>query len=105
MGATKERRAELKAERHNHWLQEYCRKNKFLADPKFYKNNRWSVAAFDSWAAQGKNGSCPCGCGYYNATLTNTRAANKWCKQVSVKLCYKCKTKIQDIIGVEFPQF
>jgi len=105
MGATKERRAQLKLERHNHWLQEYCRTNKFLADSKYHKNNRWSNAAWDSWAAQGKAGSCPCGCGYYNSTLTNKRAANKFCKQVSLNFCYECRLKIEDIIGVKFPSF
>lgn len=105
MGATKERRQELKVERHNHWLQEYCRNNKFLSDSKYHKNNRWSMAAWDSWAARGQAGSCPCGCGYYNATLTNKRADNKFCRQVSVNFCHACKTKIEDIIGVKFPTF
>jgi len=105
MGATKERRGELKKMRHSKWLIDYCQTNKFLADKKYHKNNRWSTAAYDSWAARGQAGSCPCGCGYYNATLTNSRAANKRCKQVSRNFCYHCKNKIEEIIGVKFPSF
>src|ERR1700727_3225197 len=101
MGATKERRAELKTQRHLRWLQNYAIANKFLSDPKYYKNNYWSWAAWDSWAAKGKAGSCPCGCGYYNATLCNKRAkTNKGgredvCKHVSTNFCNNCVELIE----------
>jgi hypothetical protein len=108
MGATKERRMELKAERHLKWLQNYTVSNKYLADPKYYKNNYWSWAAWDSWAAKGKVGSCPCGCGHYNATLCNTRSKTARggredvCKNVSVHLCSECVFKIEKIVNHKF---
>jgi hypothetical protein len=110
MGATKERRGHIKQERHEKWLQSYCIENKFLRDEKYYKNNYWSMAAYDSWAAQGKAGSCPCGCGHYNGTLCNTRASAKsggrenHCKDVSRNLCYDCIKKIEKILNHTFRQ-
>lgn len=108
MGATKERRAQLKAERHLKWLRNYTLDNKYLAYEKYYKNNYWSWAAWDSWAAKGKAGSCPCGCGYYNATLCNKRSKTAKggredvCKHVSSHFCYNCVGEIEKIVGFKF---
>lgn len=108
MGATKQRRHEIKAERHLKWLQNYTLSNKYLADKKYYKNNYWSIAHWQSWAAQGKDGSCPCGCGYYNGTLYNRRANTKkggksaFCRDVSSHFCENCIIKIEDILGHKF---
>lgn len=108
MGATKERRQQIKEERHLKWLRNYTISNKYLADKKYYKNNKWSIAHWQSWAAQGKVGSCPCGCGYYNGTLTNKRSRTykggieNSCKEVSVHFCENCIQKIEDIIGEKF---
>lgn len=82
--------------------------NKFFADPKYYKNNYWSWAAWDSWAAKGQAGSCGCGCGYYNATLHNTRKNTEkggrkaFLKNVSPALCSNCVTIIEDKLNYKF---
>ena len=108
MGATKERRAQLKAEKHVRWLLNYTLDNKYLHYQKYYKNNKWSIAHFESWAVQGKAGSCPCGCGWYDSTLINSRARTRKggkensCKDVSIHFCSDCRNKIEDIIGHKF---
>ncbi len=82
--------------------------NKYFNDPKYYKNNYWSNAAWDSWAAQGKAGSCICGCGYYNTTLNNTRkntdkgGKKAWLKNVSPNLCSNCKNIIETKLNYKF---
>lgn len=69
------------------------------------------MAAFDSWAARGQAGSCGCGCGYYNASLTNKRHSTdiggkqSFCKEVIQKVCYDCKQLIEEKIGVKFATF
>ena len=104
---------ELKAARTDKWISEIIQSNKFLRAPKFYQNNYWSWAAWDSWAAQGKAGSCGCGCGYYNATLKNKRAATekggkhwssgkKYPVDISRHLCSDCVRKIEIKIEYNF---
>ncbi len=78
--------------------------NKFLADKKYYKNNYWSTAAWDSWAAKGQAGSCRCGCGYYNISLANKRASTYSCKYVIEKICYECFLIIENSIQYKFPR-
>lgn len=98
-------------------VEKYILGNKFLREPKHYKNNYWSWAAWDSWAAQGKAGGCGC-CseGSYNGTLKNKRAKTykgktyhgqirppeKYPIDVSRNLCSDCIYEIHKQIGVEF---
>lgn len=101
-------KSERSIKRNEKRLDELIQKNKFLRNQKYYKNNYWSWAAWDSWAAQGKAGSCGCGCGYYNGTLANKRAKTErgghenFCKYVSPHLCYDCAKYIENKIGTEF---
>lgn len=90
-------------------VSKLVKENKFIRESKFYPQNYWSWAAWDSWAAQGKAGSCPCGCGYYNGTLKNKRAKTNrggrnedWPVDVSPKLCYDCVELIHKKIGTTF---
>lgn len=83
--------------------------NKFLKKSKYYKNNYWSLAAWDSWAAQGKAGSCSCGCGYYNSSLHNKRfSTSKGGKNTSnyhfvgLNVCYDCEILIEKEINYKF---
>jgi hypothetical protein len=83
-------------------------KIKFLNDPKYFKNNYWNIAHFESWAARGQDGGCQnCNNHYYNASLYNKRHNNKhsshgnW-RQEIVKICYSCKKIFEEKIGVEF---
>lgn len=97
---------QIRIDRNEKRLDELVKSNKFLADPKYYKNNYWSTAAWDSWAAQGKAGSCGCGCGFYNAGLANKRrqtvkgGRKDVCKRVVEKLCSDCVHGIEKRIGV-----
>lgn len=86
-------------------------KNKYLRNPIHYKNNYWCWAAWDSWAAQGKAGSCRCGCGYYNGTLKNKRTKTyknrdgrfeKYPLEVSPDLCSDCIHIIEEKIKTKF---
>ena len=94
--------------RKNKWVKLIDR-IKFLNDSKYYKNNIWSLADWDSWAAQGKCGYCQC-CfkDGYNASLENKRYTGKnhcstnWKGNTIVKVCYDCKNKIEEIIGYKF---
>lgn len=99
---------ELRLERNDKRLDELIQRVKFLREPKYYKNNVWSWAAWDSWAASGQAGSCACGCGYYNAALRNVRLTTQKggrhdiCKTAIEKLCYDCVKKIEDKINHKF---
>lgn len=100
---------ELRLIRQEKSIASLIENNKYLKEEKYWKNNYWSWAAWDSWAATGKAGGCGC-CSnnYYNGTLCNTRTTTKKggrediCKQVSVHLCYDCITLVQKKINHEF---
>lgn len=92
-------------------LDELVKTNKYLAMSVHHKNNYWSWAAWDSWAAQGKAGSCGCGCGHYNGTLKNKRAKTerggkneKYPVDVSRNMCSDCVRGIEKRLGVSFPR-
>lgn len=99
---------EIRKERNEKRLDELVQTNKFLREEKYYKNNYWGHAAWDSWAAQGKNGSCGCGCGYYNAALRNNRretmrgGRHESCQYVIEKICSACLNGIEKRLGVNF---
>lgn len=94
-------------------VADYIKTNKFLREPVYYKNNYWSWAAWDSWAAKGQAGCyCEiCGVGHYNGTLRNKRAKttkgthrgdHRWTVNVSRNACSSCVREIEKQIGVEF---
>ncbi len=79
--------------------------NKFLRESKYQKNNYWSMAARDSWAAKGQAGGCAtCSERHWNGTLHNTRAANKFCNEVSRHFCYTCITEIEKKLNINLPR-
>ena len=83
---------------------------KFLKDKKYYKNNIWSMAAWDSWAARGTAGGCNCcSAKHYNGSLENKRYTHQPCSSSTswqcndiVKLCSECISKVEKIIDYEF---
>ena len=91
-------------------IQDYIKINKYLNDSKYFKNNYWSWAAWDSWAAKGQAGGCGiCNNNYYNATLRNKRACTKrgqkggkYGVEISRQLCQDCVMRIQKELNVEF---
>lgn len=103
---------EIRKERNEKRLDELIQSNKFFREEKYYKNNYWSWAAWDSWAAKGQAGSCGCGCGYYNGTLHNKRKdrdkgrlGHSWLKEVSPHLCSSCISKIEEKINHKFQKY
>lgn len=102
---------EIRIARNEEYLDRLVLKNKYLANPIHHKNNYWCWAAWDSWAAQGKAGSCACGCGYYNGTLKNQRAKtkkggrnDKYPMEVSGHMCSTCINGIEKRLGINFPK-
>lgn len=99
---------ELKLARNEKRISELISRIKWLREPKFYPTNYWSWAHWESWARQGKNGSCGCGAGYYSASLCNKRrktrlgGGEEHCRHVLEKLCDSCVKAIESKIGVEF---
>lgn len=99
---------ELRAARANKRIDELISSVKWLRDTKFHKTNFWSMAHFQSWAVNGKDGSCGCGCGYYSGSLCNTRrntrkgGIKEHCKHVLEKLCYDCIKSIESKLSVSF---
>src|SRR5688572_19971749 len=99
---------QLRIDRNEKRISELIIRVKWLRDQKYYKTNYWSVAHWESWARQGKDGSCGCGVGHYNASLCNKRRRTKkrggveWCGHVVEKLCHECMKLSEQKIGVEF---
>ena len=91
-------------------IQDYISNNKYLSDPKYFKNNYWSMAAWDSWAAKGQAGGCSiCNNNFYNASLRNKRANTthggqnkRWHVEVSSNVCSECVKRIEINLNVEF---
>lgn len=93
-------------------IRKYILGNKFLREEKYFKANQWSMATWDSWAAQGKCGGCMfCRSKGYIATLRNKRATTdkggkpKFAKEVSGHFCSGCLAKTIKILGVDFERF
>lgn len=96
---------------------EYISKNKYLVNPVHYKNNYWSWAAFDSWAARGQAGGCGvCGEGRYNASLKNKRAKTKrtyhnqtehteYSIDIGRNTCSECVSLIEKEINYQFKRY
>ena len=99
---------ELMAIKREKIIKDLINSLRYLNNPKYHKNNFWSIAAWDSWAAQGKAGSCSCGCGYYNGSLCNTRRHTErgggveHCKHVREKFCNSCINLIENKVNVKF---
>jgi len=99
---------ELRLARNKERLDKLVLSNRYLREPKYHKNNFWSMAAYDSWAAQGKAGSCGCGCGYYNHSLCNTRkntqkgGGKEFCKHVAERFCSDCVNGIEERLQTKF---
>jgi hypothetical protein len=102
---TKEEILKAKQEKNAEWLIANFR---WLNDPKYFKTNYWSMAHRQSWAVQGKSGSCSCGAGYYSGSLNNKRRTTarggqqEICRYVIEKLCFNCIHLIEEKIGIEF---
>ncbi len=87
-------------------IKKMIESNKFLNDSKYYKNNSWSMAAWDSWAAKGQAGGCgTCNNKFYNGALTNKRASHNSCRQIGRNLCCSCIKKTEKELGVKFEEF
>lgn len=108
----------ISGKRRNELVKSYIQKVKYLQDKKYYKTNKVSCAAWDSWAATGKAGSCSiCHIGYYNYTLHNKRSTttknyglfshkhSNWAFQEYGKFCCECYNEILKQCNYEFKQY
>lgn len=104
---------EIKPEIISKRVAEIISKSKFLCDTKYYKTNKTSIAAWDSWAARGQAGGCGCcDIGHYNCTIYNTRnSRNKkgmgswsWNK-VSPNLCSACYAELLKQVNYKFKTY
>jgi hypothetical protein len=99
---------ELKKARSEKRISDLIQNVKWLRDSKFYATNFWSIAHWDSWARQGKAGSCSCGAGYYSGSLCNKRRHTKpggrpeHCRHVVEKLCDECIKGIETRLNIQF---
>jgi hypothetical protein len=110
-GVMRRTKEQIRTDKRPKTVADYIKTNKFLSNPIHHKNNYWSWAAYDSWAARGQAG-CYCGIclnGHYNGTLKNRRAKTKrggkpdrWPVDVSRNACYECVREIEKQLGVEF---
>jgi hypothetical protein len=91
---------------------------KFLSNPKYYKTNKVSCAAWDSWAAQGKVGGCSiCNTNHYNFNIHNTRhnhapfiifsTTKKHWPSVNIggKLCSNCYNEVEKQCNYVFKKY
>ena len=84
-------------------VKSFIENNKFLSNPKYFKNNFWSWAHFSSWVAEGKCGMCLICRDYPIASLCNTRHTTKFCKKThDGYICYTCVKKVEEEINCEF---
>lgn len=96
-------------------VKSFIGRYKFLKDPKYYKTNKVSVAAWDSWAAQGTAGGCViCPAGYHihsvknkRYTTTNKDASRRewYWQKVGGDLCDVCYRELEKQCNYEFNKF
>jgi hypothetical protein len=108
------RTKEIKPETRIQRVRDFISKYKFLSDKKYYKTNKVSVAAYDSWAAQGQAGGC-CLCpvtnyfyGIHNKRYTtigkNKGRAWSW-QEIGGNLCSGCYDEIEKQCNYKFEKF
>lgn len=100
---------ELKQETIEQRIRYFIKKIKFLSNIKYYKNNRVSCAAYDSWAARGQAGGCRiCNSNCYNYTLHNNRNTGKhkhWHFNEFGKICSRCYTELEKQCNYKFKKY
>lgn len=87
-------------------------KCKFLRDNKYFKNNKVSMAAWDSWAASGQAGGCDtCNVGHHNYGLHNKRFSKghkgdgAWSWNEFGRLCSECYSELEKQVKYEFVKY
>lgn len=85
---------------------------KFLKDAKYYKTNKVSCAAWDSWAARGQAGGCDtCNIGHHNYSLHNKRYSKghsgkgAWSWNTFGKLCSECYEELEKQVKYKFIKY
>lgn len=102
---------EIKQETRISRVKDFIAQYKFLSDSKYYKTNKVSVAAYDSWAAQGQAGGC-CLCpatnhhyGIHNKRYTTMgkEKGRGWSWQkIGGDLCSACYDEIEKQLNYKF---
>ena len=93
-------------------ISDFIKRYKFLSDKKYYKTNKISVAAWDSWAANGQAGGCDvCDAKHHNYTLHNTRYSighsgkGAWSWNGFGNLCSGCYSELERQVDYEFIKY
>lgn len=97
-------------------IKDMITNSKWLNSSKFFKTNKVSIAAWDSWAAQGSAGGCEvCFVKHHNATVYNKRNSSgrrfgrygsKWhSNPVSRQMCSECYNELKKQIGFQFVEW
>ena len=105
---------EIKRETREQRVKSFIKEYKFLSDKKYYKTNKVSVAAYDSWAARGQAGGCRlCNCKSYIYNIHNKRyttierekgRAWHW-QEIGGNLCSPCYQEVEKQCNYEFERF
>lgn len=100
---------ELKQETIEKRIKSFIQRYKFLKNEKYYKTNKVSVAAYDSWAARGQAGGCStCNCEHYIYSLYNKRATGKekwWHSNKFGSFCRRCYQELERQCNYKFEKY
>ena len=95
-------------------VKSFISRYKFLSNSKYYKTNKVSSAAWDSWAAQGKAGGCyVCNVKHYNYSIKNKRytttkggKGHNWSFQdIGKGICSKCYEEVERQCSFKFIKY
>ena len=108
-----ENRKEIKQSAREKRVKHFIAEIKFLADPKYHKNIKVSWAAYDSFAVQGRAGSCEiCGVKHYNCSFQHKRRTTKRNDKPRKyywndfgNICSDCYSEIEKQCNYKFVQF
>ena len=92
-------------------VKNFIGRYKFLSNPKYFKSNKVSTAAWDSWAARGQAGGCTiCNVKHHNYTFHNKRFTTTsnsskgrgWSWQRFGEVCSTCYSEIEKQCNYKF---
>lgn len=88
-------------------IKQVIANSKYLSNEKYFKMNKVSVAAWDSWAARGQAGGCGvCHAKNYIYTVYNIRHTTKYhswsSNPVSPQMCSQCYQELENQLNYSF---
>ena len=90
-------------------IKAFIERCKFFKEHKYFKNNKVSCAAYDSWAARGQAGGCDiCKKESYNYSLHNKRNTGihkHWAFGDLAHLCEECYIELESQCNYKFIKY